>query len=179
MPPRLTPAAPARTGNPAPAYVPGPPAAPPPGLTPGTVTLFGIFLLAEALLVVALLHRVEGPTAAAPPADFSRQEYIDLAPVTVPVVSSRPGGVHLALRVEGSILATGDGAERARARDAVRDKSQAIADAIGKVVGEQTAEQAVDPGNRERVKDRIKAALNQGVFREEIAKEVVFRYYGP
>ncbi|KAF0244340.1 MAG: hypothetical protein FD180_2597 [Planctomycetota bacterium] len=181
MPPRLTPPTPARhsAATVATAAPPSPPARSA-ALSPQNITLFAVFLVLEALLIVALLRRVEGPPVAASSADFSRQEYIDLESTSVPVHSSKSGlDVHITIRVEASILVTGDGGERAKARDAVRANAPKIADEIARTVGAQSAEQAVDPGNRERLKDRLRAALNQSVFREEIAKEVVFRYYGP
>lgn len=178
MPPRLSPANPVRPSGPLTAASPPPPRAT--ALSPQNITIFAVFLVLEALLIVALLRRVEGPPAAASTADFSRQEYIDLATASVPVHSSKSGlNVHITMRVEASILVTGDGAERAKARDAVRAQEKKIADEIARTIGAQSAEQAVDPGNRERLKDRLRAALNQSVFREEIVKEVVFRYYGP
>jgi hypothetical protein len=181
MPPKLSPPTPVRTASPlAGATPPNPPAPRPPALSPQNIALFAVFLVLEALLIVALLRRVEGPPAATTSADFSRQEYIDLDTASVPVHSSKPGlDVHITMRVEASILVTGDGAERAKARDSVRANGPKIADEIARTVGAQSAEQAVDPGNRERLKDRLRAALNQSVFHEETAKEVVFRYYGP
>lgn len=180
MPPRLTPTAPARGAG-----APAGPAAPPepspriPALSPQVLAAFAVFLVLEALLIVALVRRVEGPAPVAA-ADFSQQEYVDLQSATVPVHSSKAGlDVHINIRVEASILVTGSGGDRAKARDAVRLNGPKIADEIARTVGTMTAEQAVDPGNRERLKDRLRIALNQAVFREELAREVVFRYYGP
>lgn len=176
MPPKLT--APART--PAPAAPPAPPEPLPGVLTAQNVALFAVLLAAEAILLVLILRRVEGPDPAVQARDISHIEYIDLESVVVPVHPSKSGlDINLALRVEASILVTGTGGERARARDLVRTLSPKIRDEIARTVGAQTAEQAVDPGNRERIKDRLRAALNQAVFREETVKEVVFRYYGP
>ncbi|MBI2919472.1 MAG: flagellar basal body-associated FliL family protein [Planctomycetes bacterium] len=176
MPPKLT--GPARS---TPTAAPPPPPEPLPGvLTPQNVALFAVLLVAEAVLLVLMLRRVEGPDPAIQARDISNIEYIDLDPVVVPVHPSRSGiDINLALRVEASLLVSGTGGERARARELVRSLTPKIHDEIARTVGAQTAEQAVDPGNRERIKDRLRAALNQSVFREDIVEEVVFRYYGP
>ncbi len=180
MPPRFSPSTPVRpAGASAGAVPPSPPPVRGAALSPQNIAIFAVFLVLEAVLIVALLRRVEGP-APVVAADFSNQEYIDLDTTTVPVHSSRPGlDVRINIRVEASILVAGSGTERAKARDMVRSMAPRISDEIARIVGVQSAEQAVDPGNRERLKDKLRSALNQSVFREDIAREVVFRYYGP
>jgi len=149
-------------------------------LTSGNVALFAVILVIEAVLLTLLLRRIDGPETVVQNRDLSRLEYIDLESVIVPVRHGKPGSeINLTVRVDASILVTGSTSDRARARDQVRALAPKIADEIARTVGEQTADQAVDPGNRERIKDRLRAALNQSVFRENMVQEVVFRYYGP
>ncbi|NUN48109.1 MAG: flagellar basal body-associated FliL family protein [Candidatus Brocadiae bacterium] len=162
------------------AVPPSPPAASPGVLTAGNIAVFALLLAAEAAVLTVMLRRVRAPEETVSGGSLSRSEYHDLPAVTVAVRPARPDiQVSLTLRVEASLLLEGDPADRARARDLVRNEDAKVRDEIGRVVGSLNADQALDPGNRARLKDRLRSALNQSVFRQEIVREVVFRYYGP
>jgi flagellar basal body-associated protein FliL len=159
------------------ASTPAPPRA---GLTPQVVAMFALILVAEAVLLTLMLRRVEGAREIVQGRDLARMEYVDLETVNVPVKSARAAtDVVFPIRVEASVLVVGDGPERTRAKEEIGLSRQKIADEVARTVGALSAEQAVDPGNRERLKDRLRSALNQSVFKREVVQEVVFRYYGP
>jgi hypothetical protein len=179
MPPPARAASPSRP----PASVVPPPLQPPAprsALTPGTVAIFTLILVAEAAFLVFVLRRIESPYGAIDARDVSRTEYIDLEAAEVPVRPAPRGlDVRLKIRVEASLLLEGSGAERTRQRDLVRATAPKLREEIARVIGELTADEAVDPGNRDLIKERLKQAMNRNVFQEDVAREVVLRYYGP